>query len=444
MLSKSKILFIFFLFSSLLSWSKTHVFQLELHGDVDPSMLRKLELALSAAKEEKSDLVLISLDTYGGGVKEADDIRNLILESEIPVWIYIDKNAGSAGSLISISCDSIYMAKASIMGATSVVNQNGELVPEKYQAFMRSKMRSTAEAKNRDPEIAEKMVGRNLNNPDSAFVLSLTSNEAVEVGYCEGIYESEKDLLDKEVDDEYATVQFQLSDIEKFIHFFLNPMVKSALILLIIGGIYFEMQTPGLGFPIVAAVVGIVLFFIPNYLYGFAEHWELVLLVVGLMLLVTEIFIIPGFGVVGISGLGIMFVALFLTLVRNDVFDFTFVSSQSLINAAGVMLVGFIGSGLFILFGTSLFIKSKWFKKLSVTETIDERAYKEESYYTENSPLENSIAIAQTDLRPGGKIKLGDQIMDAIAIYGLVNKGEKVLIKKHEFGTALVVPKDEA
>ncbi len=440
MLSKSKILFIFFLFSSFLALSKTHVFQLELHGDVDPTMLRKLELALTEAKETKADLILISLDTYGGGVKEADDIRNLLLESEIPVWIYIDKNAGSAGSLISISCDSIYMAKSSIMGATSVVNQNGELVPEKYQAFMRSKMRSTAEAKNRNPEIAEKMVGTNLNNPDSAFVLSLTSTEAVEVGYCEGIYESEKELLDNEVIDKYDTVQFQLSDLEKFIHFFLNPMVKSALILLIIGGIYFEMQTPGLGFPIVAAVFGIVLFFIPNYLYGFAEHWELVMFVIGMMLLVTEIFIIPGFGVVGISGLTVMFAALFLTLVRNDVFDFTFVSTQSLYNAAGVMLVGFIGSALFILLGTSLFVKSKWFKKLSITETINKSAYEEEPEI--DNSLENQIAMAQTDLKPGGKIKVNNQIIDAIAIYGMVNKGDEVVIKRHEFGTALVVKKE--
>jgi membrane-bound serine protease (ClpP class) len=115
------------------------VFVFEVKSDIDPRMNRKVRLALEEAKRIEADLIIIHMDTYGGAVNDADDIRTMILESKIPIYSFIDKDAASAGALISIACDSIYMAPGSSIGAaTVVVGGSGEAAPDKYQSYMRS------------------------------------------------------------------------------------------------------------------------------------------------------------------------------------------------------------------------------------------------------------------------------------------------------------------
>src|SRR5690606_36512542 len=112
-----------------------------------------------------ADRVLIRMNTFGGMVNFADSIRSRILDSPIPTIVYIDHNAASAGALISLACDKIYLSKGSSIGAASVVNQTGEIMPEKYQSYMRGLMRATADAKGRDPRIAEAFVDPNVDLP---------------------------------------------------------------------------------------------------------------------------------------------------------------------------------------------------------------------------------------------------------------------------------------
>ena len=126
-------------------------------------MNRRVKLALEEAEKNEAELIVIEMDTYGGVVTDADEIRTRILESEIPVYVFINKDAASAGALISIACDSIYMAPGASIGAATVVNgTDGAAAPDKYQSYMRSMMRSTAEAKGRDPKIAEAMVDEKI------------------------------------------------------------------------------------------------------------------------------------------------------------------------------------------------------------------------------------------------------------------------------------------
>src|SRR3546814_5574247 len=100
------------------------------------------------------------MNTYGGLLNAADSIRTRLLESPVPVIVYINNNAASAGALIALACDSIYMHPGATIGAASVVNESGEVLPEKYQSYMRSMMRATAEVQGRDPHIAEAFVDR--------------------------------------------------------------------------------------------------------------------------------------------------------------------------------------------------------------------------------------------------------------------------------------------
>ena len=181
--------------------SLTVFYRIRLDQDIDPSSQRLVTVGLDKAREAQADYVILDLDTYGGAVNAADSIRSAILRYEKPVVAFINMQAASAGALISIACDSIYMKTGSSIGAATVVNQTGEVMPDKYQSFMRGMMRATAEATGRDPHIAESMT-------DTANVLSLTPTEAIAVGFCEGICENEYEVAEKIAgDNDFVTTE---------------------------------------------------------------------------------------------------------------------------------------------------------------------------------------------------------------------------------------------
>ncbi|HKJ42123.1 MAG TPA: hypothetical protein VKA27_08505, partial [Sunxiuqinia sp.] len=136
------ILFLFAL--TTLSWTpeadttqtgkKKLVFQFNIQQNIAPAVWRQTKQAFAEADSMHADLILIHMNTYGGTVLDADSIRTKIINSRIPVYVFIDNNAASAGALISIACDSIYMRKGASIGAATVVNQTGQAMPDKYQS----------------------------------------------------------------------------------------------------------------------------------------------------------------------------------------------------------------------------------------------------------------------------------------------------------------------
>ena len=183
------------------------------------------------------------------------------------------------------------MSSGASIGAATVVTGDGEQAPDKYQSYMRSIMRSTAEAKGRDPKIAEGMVDEDL-QVDSVSqegkVITFSTSEAIKYGFCDAELNSVEEILKRQNINEYEISNFQLSSSENIISLFLNPFVSGILLLLIFGGLYFELQTPGVGFPIIASITALLLYLIPYYLNGVAENWEIVLLFLGIILIAVE------------------------------------------------------------------------------------------------------------------------------------------------------------
>ena len=316
------------------------VYLFNIRENIAPGIWRQTQKAFAEAESMKADLIVIRMNTYGGTVLDADSIRTKILNCPIPVYVFVDNNAASAGALISIACDSIYMREGGNIGAATVVNQTGEPMPDKYQSYMRSIMRSTAEAQGkvtvvngndtitqwrRNPHIAEAMVDESIYIEgiiDSGKVLTMTPTEAVKYGFCEGIRTDVQDVIEKAGISAYTISEYKTTLLDKIIGFLVNPVVSGLLIMAIIGGIYFEMQTPGIGFPLGVAITAAVLFFAPLYLEGLAEHWEILAFVIGLILIAAEIFVIPGFGIAGISGIILALGGLILSLLNNVKFNF--------------------------------------------------------------------------------------------------------------------------
>ena len=298
-----------------LQQDKLLIYKFDIKKEIAPPVWRSTKLALEEAVEKQADLVLIEMSTYGGMLESADSIRTKILESPIPVYIFINHNAASAGALIAIACDSIYMTPGSTIGAATVVDQSGQVVPDKYQSYMRAMMRSTAQAKGRDPNIAQAMVDPRIRIEgiiDSGSVLTFTASEAFTHNFCEGIAENYKGALKLAGITDYEIIEQKLKPMDKVIGFLIHPIVSGLLIMIIIGGIYFELQTPGIGFPLGAAITAALFYFAPLYLEGLADHWEILLFIIGVVLIAVEIFALPGFGVAGISGIVLIIAGVWL------------------------------------------------------------------------------------------------------------------------------------
>src|SRR5688572_8547674 len=139
--------------------TKQKVMVMEIKAEIDPRMTRYVMLALDHARSIEADIVIVEMDSYGGVLTDAKEITQMIMDYKKPIWVFINSDAASAGALISIACDSIYMSPGASIGAATVVNgTDGSEAPDKYQSYMRSIMRSTAEENGRDPRVAEAMV----------------------------------------------------------------------------------------------------------------------------------------------------------------------------------------------------------------------------------------------------------------------------------------------
>ena len=433
------------------------VYKFDIKEQIAKPVWRITQKSFEEAKKSGADLIIIHMNTYGGLVDDADSIRTKILNSSIPVYVFIDDNAASAGALISIACDRIYMRPGGKLGAATVVNQTGEVVPDKFQSYMRATMRATAEAHGkdtiisgndtiykwkRDPAIAEAMVDPSLAIPgivDTGKVLTFTAEEAMKNGYCEGLVNSIKELLEKAGISDYELAEFNPTALDNFIGFLLNPVVHGLLIMLIVGGIYFELQSPGIGFPLAAAALGAILYFAPLYLEGLAQNWEILVFILGIILLLVEIFALPGFGVAGIAGIILIVTGLTLAMVDNIVFetgDLT-ASFNAVLRAFVIVIVSLFLSLLVSLLTVSKLFNSPVFSKIA----LDSVQKTEEGFTSADNKQKELIgkeAIAHTVLRPSGKIIIESEIYDAKSEYGFINKGEKVKIIRYESGQLYV------
>lgn len=427
------------------------VYKLNIKQEITKATWRQTQQAFEAADSIGADVFLIHMNTYGGTVLDADSIRTKILQSTIPVYVFIDNNAASAGALISIACDSIYMRPGGSIGAATVVNQTGAAMPDKYQSYMRSTMRATAEAQGkdtlvvendtifkwrRDPKIAEAMVDQRVfieGISDTGKVLTFTPTEAIANGYCEGTAENIDEVLEKVGIEDYKIVEYEPTWIEKIIGFLVHPMISGLLIMAIIGGIYFEMQSPGIGFPLGVAILAAVAYFAPLYLEGLAANWEILVFIIGVILVIVEIFVIPGFGIAGVSGVVLMFVSLVLSLINNVHFDFENVEIENVGVAVTTVVIGVFGGFIISLYlGNKLFsANSGIFRNMSlksVQEVNDGFVCIETGMFQ----LKGKSGISKTVLRPGGKVLIDNEVFDAIASDGFIDKDVEIVVTKVE------------
>ena len=436
---------------------KKSVYVFPIRDEIMPGVTRLTDKCLREATEMGADLVVIDMNTYGGLVDAADSIRTRILNYDKPVYVFINNQAASAGALIAIAADSIYMREGASMGAATVVDQTGDVVPDKYQSFMRGMMRSTAEAHgkvpvvvgcdsvswrwHRDPKIAEAMVDPSVvveGLVGEGKVLTFSTGEAIEWHYCEGRASSVGEVLEQAGVTDYEIHRYEPTFMDRLIQFLTNPVFQGLLIMLIIGGIYFELQSPGIGFPLVVAILGAVLYFAPLYVEGLAAHWELILFIAGVVLILLEIFVTPGFGVLGIAG--IVAVVLGLTFAMIDTGLLKHIPT-------GELSVGYLLRPVaLVLFSvTAALVLCIWLGQRVLTRqsavhdriVLTSAMSAEEGFVSHVSErnLVGSEGMTSTALRPAGKIIINNKIYEAAGANGqFIEKGERVVVVNDEGG----------
>ncbi len=441
--------------SVLAQISNPLIYKINIRENIGSNTWVFLKNGLHEALNKDATCVLIDMNTYGGTVVEADSMRTAIINYPLPVYVFIDNNAASAGALIAIACDSIFMKSSASMGAATVVKgDDGAKAPDKYQSYMRGMMRATAESHGkeaiyqngdtimrwkRDPKVAEAMVSEKVSIPgyvDSTQVLTLTASQAVELGYCDGIVENINQIAVEHLSMvDYDTYIYNPTVYDRIKGFLMNGILQAILIMVIIGGIYFELQSPGMGFPSAIAISAAILYFTPLYMTGYAQSWEVLIFVIGLILVVFEIFVIPGFGFVGISGIALVALSLILALLGNVNLDMSNVSNMEVFEAIVIVVAGLVAGLALIIYFSNRIGKPGLFRNIALLS--DQEGYI--SVPIEPNMMVNKIGIAATVLRPSGRVIVDDQYFDAVSIKGFLEKGDEVIVKRYENSQLYVI-----
>lgn len=426
--------FLILLFTICLNAQKK-VYIAYIEGDIDLGLAPYVSRVVAEAEKDNAEAIIFKINTFGGRVDAATQIKDAIINTDLLTIAFINNRAISAGALIALSCKKIVMVPGSLIGAATVVDQQGEKVGEKYQSYMRSEMRSTAEKNGRRVDIAEGMVDERVVVPgidDSTKLITLTSTEALKYGFA--------DTLLKDYDEIFAYFKlgkaekvFQKSNwAEDVVRFLNNGIVSSILIMIGIFGLMAEIKSPGWGLPGTAALIALALFFGSSYILQLASVIEILMFVAGLVLLLLEIFVIPGFGVAGISGIILIIASLFLSMLGADPFlDFNAVSM------AIIKLTIGLAAALVLIFLLARFLpKSNFFKKFILSE--EEKATEGYTSRANLSELLGAEGIAVTTLRPAGTAEINGKRVDVVTDSEYIEHGKPIVVSAVE-GMRVVV-----
>ena len=431
-----KPVFIFLLLiSSLVS---EIIYKVPIEGTIDLGLPPFIKRVISQAESENAEAIIFEINTFGGRVDAATQIKDAILSSKITTIAFINRRAISAGALISLSCEKIYMTEGGLIGAATAVDMSGKKGSEKVISFMREEMASTAEKRGRNAEIARGMVDEELQfthlviNSDSIAVndiegrkdgklISLTTEQALKYKISDGKAETFNDLIIKLDYSKYKVKQNIENWSENLVRFLTNPVVASLLTTFGFLGILFELQSPGWGIPGFVGIVCLILSLSASYIAQLATMSDMLLIITGFTLIMLEAFVIPGFGIVGVSGLGVIIYGLYLLLIPDVP-----VSEEVLGSAMDGFTIGLLGALVGIYLLLKVMIKTKFWKQLTAPGS-----QKKEDGFTNSfgwETLVNEIGKTDTDLNPSGWVNVEKNRVFVVSEGGFIDKGEKVKI----------------
>ena len=366
---------------SIAEESQKNIYVVPIQDVIDLGIPGLVNRSISLAEENNADLIVFDIDTFGGRVDAATQIKDAISGTEISTVGFINRRAISAGSLIALSCDKIFMTEGATIGATSVVDMSGTKQSEKSQSYMREEMAATAEKSGKNPDIARGMVDEELSfdylivDGDSLKVediegrkegklITLTTELALKYGISDGKSENLEELLSQLGIENYNIITVNENWSENLVRVLTNPTVSSLLTTFGTIGIISELYSAGWGIGGTIGIICLTLALGAGYITQLASSTDLLVIICGLFLLVIEFVAIPGFGFFGLAGIAILFYGLYLLLIP-DIPVGPDVYSEALDGFSWAVVVGIFG----IIFLLRLIGQSAFFQRLVSTDS---------------------------------------------------------------------------
>ncbi|MBC5637250.1 nodulation protein NfeD [Ornithinibacillus sp. BX22] len=402
------------------------IYVIPIENDVERGLEAFLSRTTKEAVEAGADHIIFEINTPGGSVQAADNIGTIIADLDIPTTSFIISQALSAGSYIALHTDNIYMTPRATMGASGVINSDGTAADKKAQSAWLKAMTSAAEAGGRDPLYAAAMADSSIDLPEldapEGEFLTLTPQEAVEVGYAEGIVSHRTELLHELGLSNATIIQTETTLAENIARFITNPIVISILLSLAGLGLIVELYSPGFGVPGSIGIISLVLFFYGHVVAGLAGMEAIIILVIGIALLIAEFFV-PG-GILGLLGVGAIIGSIFMSGANIG---------HMTISVAIALLVVIIASVI-------LFRRVGLDKGVFRHVILRDRTTTELGYVSNENRLEliGMVGVTATALRPSGVAILGKDRVDVVSEGSFIQANVPIKVVKVEGARILV------
>ncbi len=422
------------------AWSQeATVYRVPVSGVIELGLAPFVKRSIHEANEVGARAIVLDIDTPGGRVDAAQQMVKGILESEIPVYALVNPHAFSAGAMIALATDSIYVVPGSSIGAATPVSGAGEKAPEKIVSAMRSEFRALAERRGLDPRIAEAMVDEDIAIEgviEAGKLLTLTSQEAVELTVATKEVAGFNAMLEELGLREAEVVRTTANWAEQVVRFLSHPLVSPLLLSLGTLGLLIEIRTPSFGIAGLTGLIALSAFFGSHLIVGLAGMEEFILLGIGLVALFIEAFVIPGFGVAGVVSILCISAATFMALIGS------LPTWSDVARASGILVVAaaLVAIGLYSLFKS--LPSSNRLRGIFLRATTDKAA----GYIAEpaREDLIGAEGVSLTDLRPSGTARIFDERLDVVSDTGFVPKGARVRVIRSEGYRHVVEAVDEA
>lgn len=461
------------LLSSAFSQPKEAIYVIPVKGVIDLGLSSFIKRSILEAKDNNAKAIILEIDTFGGRVDAAVEITDALEKvKQIPTIAFIDNQAWSAGALISLACSKIIMSPGSSIGSAEPrvmgLTNKDELSDEKTVSALRAKFKSLAQGNNYPVNLAAAMVDKDIEvkqvklkdeikiltaqeieelksgqykekeiqviktiNPKGKL-LNLTANDAKEFGLTEAVIDNRQELIRYLKLEDKNVVETRITWSEGLVRFLTHPMVSPLLLTLGFLGILFELQIPGWGISGTLGMIFLALFFWGHYLVGLANWSEILIFFLGLILLFLEIFVIPGFGIAGISGIILFLSGIFLALIKHPL-QVPKIELTQAFNTIGLAIILTAAATIFLF---KFLPKSPLWKNIILTS--EEK--KEEGFRSVVS-LDKYIGKngkTLTVLRPAGKADIEGEILDVVSRGDFIDKDTPIKVVSAQ-GAGLVV-----
>lgn len=450
-------------------------------GMIDDGLFKSIKRRTQLALDGGAEYLIYEIETYGGWLDSGDSIAKFFIldvADKAHTVAYVNTEAISAGAMIAVSCRDIIMRENTTIGDCAPLAVGGKLEGverEKAESFVRATFERAAEANKYPKPLLKAMVTvgtevyrvKNLQTEQFEFyemqhlptdanlfdlehkelivksdeLLTLTASKAAEYGIARAVVKDVNEaltFLEKRDGVQFAatTPVLDTNWSEEMVRWLNSPAVMGILLLIGLLAIYVEFNTPGLGLAGLIAVICFAIIVGSKYLIGLANWVEVALFILGILLLLIEIFLIPGFGIPGFAGIVCILAGLFGMLIKNPPDRFPWPQSefdwQWFTYGVWSIGLGFLG---FIVLASIL---AKYIPRMGFLSglVLAPAAGRGATAVSLTAPPENeeiSLKVGDTGeavsrLRPAGKARFGEAVVDVVAEGEFIDTGLKVKI----------------